>query len=249
MSAVPTLAAREGEDRASLERRLLRAEHLAALNTLLAGIAHNLGNPLTTIGSFLDLVPERWETDEEFRTRFYELVLGEFGRVRELVETMTRAAVAAETQESSVWSGEELIHEVAAYVAPAAQVRSIEVRVRIAGKLPALEVPREVAKQIILVLVDNAIAFSPESGEVTLDAETCNEEGLEKLSLTVRDGGCGVVVEDRERIFEPFYTTRSGGMGVGLFVARCLARAHGGSIEVGEAAPSGAAFSLVLPSP
>ena len=72
------------------EGRLRRAEHLASLNTLLGGIAHNLGNPLTTIRTFVELLPERWESDAEFREGFYSLVVAELDRVQQLVTSMAR---------------------------------------------------------------------------------------------------------------------------------------------------------------
>lgn len=227
------------------EERLRRAESLASLNTLLGGIAHNLGNPLTTIRTFFELLPERWDSDAEFREGFYELVLKELDRVQQLIASMARWSVAPDSGEEA-WPVEPLVQELEAYAAGIASHEKLRFR-STRGRLPArIAAPAEVCRTVLTVMLDNAVAFSPSGGEVEL-ALAMAPDG-DQVVAEVRDCGPGVAAERREKIFEAFVTTRPGGTGIGLFVARCLARSYGGDVEVSDRASGGATFLLRLPA-
>lgn len=235
------------DERAELGRRLERAEHLASLHKLTAGIAHNLNNPLTTVRTFLELLPSRYQSDEEFRTSYYELVLDEVQRIRDLIGSMMRAVTIAEVDESDAWQVPELLHEVENYVRPSLSEKALRLQCRADRELPPLTRGREAIKQALIILLDNAVAFSPPGGTVELGAHVDRESGSDRLLLQVADEGPGVPHENSKRIFDPFFSTRNGGIGIGLFVANSLARAQGGSLEVGARDPSGAVFTLSLP--
>jgi signal transduction histidine kinase len=248
MSAAPSLARDAVEEIRDLERRLQRAEHLGSLNTLLAGIAHNLGNPLTTIRTFLELLPERWDSDPEFREGYYDLALNELQRVRDLVASITRAAVAPAVGAGDAWPVVELLRELEVHTVSAGSVKGLRLSARVPTDLPDLLVPREVIKQILTVLLDNAVAFSPEGGVVDFRARIENGKSAgAALLVEVLDAGKGVAAAQREEVFEAFFTTRPDGMGIGLFVARCLARAYSSEIEIAAAVPVGAHFTLRVP--
>src|SRR5581483_9661710 len=235
------------DERADLERRLERAEHLASLHKLAAGIAHNLNNPLTTVRTFLELLPSRYASDEEFRTSYYELVLTEVKRIRDLIGSMMRAVTIAEVEEGDPWKIGELVREVESYVKPSLAEKELHLRCDQDSDVPALTRGREAIKQALIILVDNAIAFSPFRGTVHLRSRVEREPGSARVVLEVADEGPGVPREHRKRIFDPFFTTRPGGVGIGLFVAHSLARAQGGSLEVADRDANGALFRLALP--
>ncbi|MDG2307363.1 MAG: response regulator [Candidatus Binatia bacterium] len=233
---------------AALERRLARAEHLASLNTLMAGIAHNLNNPLTTVRTFLELLPERYETDEEFRTEYYALVLTELKRIRALIQSMMQAVAIPLSGGEAPWPMPELLRELELYVQGSTTEKGIHYVARSGDDLPLVLAGREAVKQALVILLDNAMAFSPQGGSVEVSVRSTREPGGEaRIHIEVSDGGEGVSEEHRTKIFEPFYSTRSGGLGIGLFVAQCVARAHGGSLEVAGRDPQGAVFTLRLP--
>lgn len=231
----------------ALERRLARAEHLASLNTLMAGIAHNLNNPLTTVRTFLELLPERYETDPEFRTDYYDLVLAELQRIRALIQSMMQAVAVPLAGREEPWRLPELLRELEVYVRGSVTEKRISFDLRCGEGLPSVLAGREAVKQALVILLDNAVAFSPEGGTVQLSVRSSRGLGEPRLYIEVSDEGRGVPEENRAKIFEPFFSTRSGGLGIGLFVAQCVARAHGGSLEVGSCEPQGAVFSLMLP--
>ncbi len=235
------------DEHAQLERRLERAEHLASLHKLTGGIAHNLNNPLTTVRTFLELLPSRYSTDEEFRTSYYELVLAELDRIRDLIGSLMRAVTVSESDDNPPWSLGELMQELAGCVRAGLREKALQLEQRAEEGLPSLPRGREAIKQTLIILLDNAVAFSPHGATISLRAGLKREASRPEILVEVADQGPGVPEEQRGRIFDPFFSTRPGGVGIGLFVASCLARAHGGSLDVAAGAPAGAVFSLALP--
>lgn len=235
-------------EHAALERRVARAEHLASLNTLMAGIAHNLNNPLTTVRTFLELLPERYENDAEFRTEYYALVLTELKRIRALIQSMMQAVAIPLTGGEESWAMPDLLRELDLYVQGSTTEKKISYETRVSDGLPLVHAGREAVKQALVILLDNAVAHSPERGRVLVSAEATRESSGEGfVRVDVADEGPGVPEELAQKIFEPFFSTRSGGLGIGLFVAQCVARAHGGSLEVRCRGGTGALFTLQLP--
>lgn len=234
-------------EHAEMERRLGRAERLASLNTLMAGIAHNLNNPLTTVRTFLELLPARYDTDIEFRTSYYKLVLDEIERIRLLIGSMMQAVTVPNEDGGPPWAARDLIRELESYAAPVLREKQLKLAVECPAELPTLSAARESVKQALIILIDNAIAFSPHGGTIWIGCRlaTLSEPSV---AIEVGDEGPGVPVENRKKIFDPFFSTRSGGIGIGLFVALSVARAQGGQLEVSDREPRGALFTMSLPA-
>ncbi len=108
-----------------------------------------------------------------------------------------------------------------------------------------VSVDPELMSQVFVDLIANAIDAVPSYGEVTLEAHSRGTN----VVLAIADSGPGVPIELRNRVFEPFFTTRAEGIGLGLAIARQIVEAHGGSIEVGVSDSGGARFSVILPNP
>ncbi len=233
---------------AELETLLAQAEHVASLNALMAGIAHNLNNPLTSVQTFLDLLPERWDSDSGFRGDFFSLVRGEVLRIRSLIASMMQAVAVPAGGAQEPWALAELTSELESRVRAGEGGRSLCLDFRIDDGLPRLVAAREAVRQALIILLDNAVAFSPAGGAVRLEARVDRRSGAEALAIEVTDEGPGIPLEHRGRIFEAFFSTRSGGLGIGLFVARSVARVHGGALELCEDSGPGARFRLELPA-
>ncbi len=240
--------ARSRQRNAELETRLAQAEHVASLNALMAGIAHNLNNPLTSVQAFLDLLPERWDSDSEFRGEFFSLVRGEMLRIRSLIASMMQAVAVPAGGAQEPWALAELKGELESRVRAGEGGRSLCLDFRIDDGLPRLVAAREAVRQALIILLDNAVAFSPAGGAVRLEARVDSRGGAEALSIEVADEGPGIPLEHRSRVFEAFFSTRSGGLGIGLFVARSVARVHGGALELCEDGGPGARIRLELPA-
>lgn len=233
-------------ERAEMAKKANQADRLSSLNTLMASIAHNLNNPLTTVRTFLELLPARYETDLEFRTGYYKLVLDAAERIGLLISNMMRAVTVPSEGIDPPWAVRDLMTELQMYAAPSLRERQLRLEIDYPDDIPELTAPRESLKQALIVLIDNAVAFSPTGGRVRLSCRSTAGENRSIL-LEVADEGPGVPLADRKKIFDAFYTTRTGGNGIGLFVAQNVARAQGGALEVGDNEPRGALFSISLP--
>ena len=124
----------------------------------------------------------------------------------------------------------------------------VSVRASVQDSLPSVRGDAERLRQVLMNLLDNAIKYSPEGDEVEVRAYS--EDG--RIRVDVRDNGPGIAREDQRLIFEKFGRVTTGnarpGTGLGLFIARSIAEAHGGTLEVSSALERGAVFSLALPS-
>jgi signal transduction histidine kinase len=220
----------------------VETERLAVLGELAATIAHEVRNPLTGVRS----LAQRLANDEigaDKRRQYAEVILEETGRVENLVTNLldlARRNPLPHAAGTTVVA--PLLADLQLLVATRAANKQITVQCNAAGDLEA-NAPREVVAQAVLNLLLNAIAHAPPGSTVGVQASrTANG-----TSITVRDRGPGVPVPDRERIFDPFYSTRRDGTGLGLSVVRRLAREYHWQITVTDAPGGGAEFQLVIP--
>lgn len=219
------------------------AEHarLAALGEMAASFAHEVRNPLTGVRSLAQRLAED-DVDEARRRRYATVILDELARVERIVENLLGLSRRrAPTETSEVVPLDPLFDDIALLTSGRAQRTGV--RIVHAGKGLAAAASREALAQALLNLVFNAIAHSPPGGVVTLDAARAGES----VVLSVCDQGPGVPRELRERIFQPFYSARPDGSGLGLSVVRSLSRELHWTVGVDEADGGGAAFHLRVP--
>ncbi|HEV2147417.1 MAG TPA: HAMP domain-containing sensor histidine kinase [Longimicrobiaceae bacterium] len=230
-------AARTGE----LASRAAEGERLAVLGELTASLAHEIRNPLTGVRSLAQRLAEE-EIDDARRRRYAGVILEEAGRVERLVSNLLGVARRnPRTAAASLTPLDPLFEDLLLLVT----ARADRVGVRLAadgGRLTA-RAPRETLAQLLLNLLLNGVAHSPHGGSVALVAR----EAAGTVEIRVRDAGPGVAREERERIWEPFYSG-TGGTGLGLAVVRRLAREEGWTAEVGDAPGGGAEFVLRVPA-
>ena len=225
------------------ERQLRRAEMLAALGELSAGLAHEIRNPLAAIRGAAEVVSAgvpAGSRDEEFS----RLLLSEVDRLDRVVSDFLRFARPGRP-------GEELADPVEATKATFALLRSQAeksgVSLRLEGDASGRFVvcPPEALRQVLLNLCLNALQAMGTKGGA-LRVRMSEGEGS-RLRLTVEDSGPGVPPDDREAIFRPFHTTKEGGTGLGLPVVAKIVAGCGGTVSVGDAEGGGARFAVELP--
>ncbi|MCH7707567.1 MAG: hypothetical protein IH884_03700 [Myxococcales bacterium] len=240
--SAPLAAARALQRLENLDDRLRRLDRLATLGTLAAEIAHEVRNPLVSVKTFLQLLPERLK-DPEFVTDFLSVATQELGRVERLLDVLIHAPHSTAGNESTSNPGESL-DTLAELLRHPAQARGVTIEVEWQGDLPLIAISPDALRQALLNVAKNAIEASPHSGRVRLAARAY-EGGVE---LQVTDDGPGVLLEDRERIFEPFVSMREDGSGLGLAITRRIVEEAGGRITVESGREGGAVFRLVLPA-
>lgn len=229
------------------ERRLLQTAKLAAVGEMAAGIAHELNNPLTTVSGFTELVLGELPEDVNYRADL-ELVLGEARRATDVVRRLLDFSRPG-TQSRSRADLNKIVEDVIALSQHLIHTSGVRLTANLAGDLPWVQVDRGQIQQVLINLIHNALQAMPDGGSLYLSTETRTVDNRNWAIICVRDSGRGIEPADRERIFEPFYTTRSdrGGTGLGLSITFSIINDHGGSIDVESEIGKGSAFTVRLP--
>ena len=223
------------------------AEALLTVDLLATAISHEVNNPLGAILGFADLLFESGG-DRGDAVKYAELISREGGKILRLTNHLKDLGTSRKIHRRP----EDLSHLVGRSLGAARQLVEPFPRVKLVKELSprelACSVDRDQIRQVLLHLVLNAAQAMPEGGSVTVRTfpEARDELGP-GATLTVSDTGEGVSRELRERVFEPFFTTRSGGVGLGLKICRDVVDTHQGALELVEGLDRGATFRVWLP--
>ncbi len=227
------------------QQQLLRADKLAALGTLAAGIAHEINNPLQPLLTNLELALEDIDQTRPIDRELIELATHDVQRIKRIVSRLLDFARPAQTA-FTLLPLNDLIHEV--MVLAAKQLEHARVRVML-----RLEAQQKVhgnadqIRQVLLNLVVNAMDAMPNGGTLLIATADRQCEGSPCLELLVRDSGVGIPPDLIAQIFDPFFTTKLSGTGLGLAISHSIIEAHGGQIHV-ESAPNQTTFTIYLPT-
>lgn len=230
------------------EREMARREKLAALGRLAAGVAHDVRNPLHSIGLTVQHLQETCRPERDDARREFDhattLIRGEIKRLDQLIANFLGFATARAGERSAL-SVRELFSEVARLVEREAARRQARLEVAVAPDVPAIAVDAAAMRSAVLNLVLNSLEAVSEGGRVTLSAR---REG-EGVVAEVSDDGRGIPEEDRERVFEYGFTTRGDGHGLGLaMVHQVVVEDHGGSVSLESQAGVGTTVTMRLPA-
>ncbi|RPH75406.1 MAG: HAMP domain-containing protein, partial [Candidatus Rokuibacteriota bacterium] len=236
-----------------LESRLRRSDRLAALGELAAGLAHEIKNPLTSLMTFSRHLPRRFD-DEHFRARFQSVVPRELERINGIVEGLLELARPARINFTAVRLPAPLERAAELY-AQEMESRGVQVTRDYARDLPAVWVDAEAVYQALVNLVRNALDAMPSGGKLTLRAGWSDEHhgvrpglaGARRVRVEIEDTGIGIPGADADRVFNPFFSTKTGGTGLGLALTHKIIEDHGGSIDFRSTVGRGTVFRIVLP--
>jgi signal transduction histidine kinase len=227
-------------DLARSHARLARADRLSTLGTLAAGVAHEIRNPLVSVRTFVQLLPERLD-DEEFRTAFRDLALGEIERICSLINDLLAFARAAPAQREPT-DLNEVTSQIVRLLDAEARKCDVMLTCRPSPGLPLVLVDEAQVKQVLLNVLLNAIEASGAHGTVAVTTGADVDAGC--VLVTVADSGPGIPPAELERIFEPFFTTKDTGSGLGLFIAKQIMTRHGGDILAQPRVEGGTEFVM-----
>jgi two-component system sensor histidine kinase HydH len=223
-----------------IEEQLRRADRLSALGELSAGMAHEIRNPLGSIRGTAEILQDGIESSDP-RYEFTRILIKEVDRLNRVVQNFLDFARPAEKERSAVDVG-GLLREVLTLTRLHAQKNGVKIELEV-GETPPVQANPEQIKQAFLNLILNALQAMPDGGTLTLAAET--EE--DRLRLRFSDTGQGIPQENLERVFNPFFTTRSNGTGLGLAITHRIIQGHGGRMEVESRVGEGTTFTVILP--
>ena len=236
-----------------MEKQMRQNEKLAAIGMMSASIAHDFRNPLAAIsGSAQILVDEIAKRDgaESLNHELTEIILRESARMIDTIADFLKFS-RPDRVEASWFSLRVCLLEVEQVCrANPKWPATARLKIDVPAGLDAWA-DRKQLHVILLQFITNAMAFCPKGSElIRISAQEIQAEGQEDmLRIEVGDNGPGIPESERERIFEPFYTSRADGTGLGLAIARQIVETHRGSLRVGQSEWGGAAFILTLPLP
>jgi len=226
-----------------LEQRLQQSERLKALGTLAAGIAHEIRNPLATI-NFNTQMLQRELSLNSTQEQMLEDMVREIKKMDRIVQQVLHFARPREPQ---FLPGN--LNDVVTYCHDLAKVylrkASVEAFLELDERIPPIVMDFGQVSQVIMNLVINAIEAMPDGGK--LFVRTGRQQEPPALILELVDTGTGILEEDRDRIFDPFYTRKSDGTGLGLSISRQILEKHGAFIELDTASGAGATFRVSFP--
>ena len=231
---------------------LSRAEKFSFLGNLAARLAHEIKNPMTAIGTFIQMLPQKYN-DNEFREDFYKIAMEETKRVNNLI---TELLDLVKTRESHFELGDlhGLIDKMILLVSPESNAKNIEVVRQFDSNIDQVWMDSEKMKQVILNLLSNAVEFTPERGKIEVLTKNYRKRGKPgSIRIEIKDNGIGIHQAMIDKIFEPYFTTKHkssmhNGTGLGLFIAHQNMQDHKGMIEVKSDVNKGTVFILNLPT-
>jgi PAS domain S-box-containing protein len=234
-----------------LEQQVVRAEKFLALGTLSAAIAHEIKNPLGALDLNVDLLADELCSDQPDPGRQADLLAvlkEEIRRLNSIVKHYLSFAHPAEVESAPVDLG-RVIRDVLKLVRPELERRAIRWSCSWPDGGPAVSGDRDRLQQLFLNLVLNAMEAMPGGGELRVAAEAGRDVGQTgaRLVVSVADTGPGIPQELLSRIFDPYFTTRTEGLGLGLAVVHRIVEDHGGSVVVDSRLDLGTTFTVALP--
>ena len=235
---------RDVTERVLMEQSLRRMERYAGLGSLATGLQHEIKNPLSALSLHVQLLDEALvsqATGEEV-DEMLGVIHTEIKRLTSVLEGFRDYASMSEPGRSDVDLAAS-IKKLARFIRPQAEQQHVKVEVNLAEEsIPTIKADSVHMDQVLLNLALNALQAMPDGGTLSIGLQ---KEG-EWLRIKVTDTGRGIPVEYRDRIFDPYFTTRNDGTGMGLALCEKIVRQHDGTIDLKTGA-EGTAFSVILP--
>ncbi len=240
------LIMRDFTERHREAQETLESERIAALQLLAAGVAHEIGNPLNSLTIHLQLLERRLrklpEKDREQFIQPLSVAQEEIKRLDSIVTQFLRAIRPAPLQRAP-HDLNSLVRDAADFLAPELKSRNILLELDLAPGLPVLDVDQDQLKQAFFNIVKNASEAMKQGG--LLKIRTGSD--ADWINVTFADTGGGMTQETMARVFEPYFTTKKGGSGLGLMITQRIIRAHGGEVVLESDPGQGLRLTLRLP--
>ncbi len=228
------------------DTRLRRSESLASMTTMAAGVAHEIKNPLAAMGIHLQLLTKTFEKKGNLTyndaERYINVLSEEIDRLNSIVVDFLFAVRPMDTQ-LKLCSLTKILNEICEFVEPELEEHNIKL-VKNFKKIPKLEIDSNLFKQVLLNIIKNAMNATSE-GSITIETRLSGDD----VKLFIRDTGSGMDEKTQSKIFEPYFTTKATGTGLGLTVCYKVIKEHRGDISVSSKVGKGTEFQITIPVP
>ena len=215
-------------------------EKMATIGTLAAGMAHEIRNPITTIKVFSEYLPDKLK-EPAFMSKYKNIVIKEIDKIDHIIQTMVDFSTSDVPSEVNDVSLNEAVDDVVVLIGlDINTIDRIEFVKNILPSLPKIRVNKKDLDEILLNLIQNAIHAIKDKGIITFSVS----EDKNSVRLEIKDTGCGMSEDVLKHIFSPFFTTKSKGFGLGLFVVKELVKRNGGKVFVESKVGEGTRFDL-----
>ncbi|MBD1400292.1 HAMP domain-containing protein [Pelobacter sp. M08fum] len=227
-----------------IQNQLIRSAKLASMGELVAGIAHEINNPLTGILMFASLSSKHKELPPQVKDNL-DLIVAETGRCAKIVRGLLEFARES-VPEKTPSSINTIISQTLELVSHQSIFQDVDIVCQLGEDIPEIELDADQWQQVFVNMIINAGQAMPQGGNLTITTHFLEAEN--SVHITIEDTGTGISREHLDRIFDPFFTTKSQkGFGLGLSVTYGIIQNHGGKVDVQSSEGVGTRFSILLP--
>jgi len=235
---------RDITEQCKMEEDLLRSEKLNLVGELAAGTAHEIRNPMTSIKGFIQLLDIK-TPDKSPDKEYFKIILEEIDRANRIISEFLLLSKPQVTQREDI-NINTLLSELGKLIESQALLHDININMQLADSPSVVSIDKEQIKQVCLNIIQNAMQAMPAGGDLFIKAG-CNP-GTGHVFVTVKDTGCGIPPENLPKLYQPFFTTKADGTGLGLTVSYRIVEDHGGHVKINSSPGKGAEFTVILPA-
>lgn len=227
------------------QRELIASEKLASLGKLAAGVAHEIGNPLSAIGGYVEVLKKGYMFDGEKKAEFLTNIQREVDRIDRIIRTLIDYSRPKDLELKKV-EVNDLIGRVVDIIKTQGILKNIDLKSELSNALMPIEADPDQVSQVIINLILNAKDAVSQDGVITVSTTRTLNGGIE---IAVKDNGVGIPKEAMDKIFDPFFTTKQPGKGtgLGLSVSQRIVQTFNGNISVESEPGKGTIFRIVFP--
>lgn len=227
--------------RKETQRRMAQAERLATLGELMAGVAHEVRNPLTAIRGYVQIL--RQQTRDPIHQEYLSVVLKEIDSINKVIQQLLEFSRPRHSQWQQV-NLNALVEETLVLVQTAGVQARVDFISELDNELSPINADRELLKQVLLNILINAVQAISARGKIRIRTWQYSDS---QQAISIEDNGSGIDLSLQKKIFDPFFTTKASGTGLGLALSQRIINAHQGDIRVASLPGYGATFTLILP--
>lgn len=236
---------RDVTEKRRVEGRMAQSEKLGALSVLAAGLAHEIGNPLNSLHIHAQLIEKEFKKLKTGKKKLAELI-GVVSEEIKRIDDIARGFLQAIRPLKPKFEEEDInavIEKTLKFMMPELEKEGIAVRRNYYDSLPMTLIDKSQLKQAFLNIIKNSMQAMPKGGLVSVSTESHGD----MIKAIFEDNGVGIAPENISKIFDPYFTTRKDGMGLGLMMTYRIIKEHGGEIEVKSQPGKGTGFTIILP--